>query len=246
MAKKDYWNGQRPHHDSQFVGSYAHPELAGLLPVLYPGVFPKLAAYTKDRVDLEAILLTGIPGGIVPGFQNSTGSTAADLLRLNMAIPPSSSPSPLGILGGDLAGFPNGRRVKDDVVTIEIRAVAGLTIPLVDPTFTPDGAAGLRDAGPHAQRVALPGDVPVPGPAARRVRQPVQLGPAGHRVAAAASTTGRAAPPSWARPVASPGRPGGPRDHRAVPCRQRQSTSATSPPTIVTWSVRPGRSAQMR
>ena len=154
MAKKDYWNGQRPHHDSQFVGSYAHPELAGLLPVLYPGVFPKLAAYTKDRVDLEAILLTGIPGGIVPGFQNSTGSTAADLLRLNMAIPPSSSPSPLGVLGGDLAGFPNGRRVKDDVVTIEIRAVAGLTIPLVDPTFTPDAAAGLVTQGltPSASR----------------------------------------------------------------------------------------------
>jgi hypothetical protein len=154
MARKDYWNGQRPHHDSQFVGSYAHPELAGLLPVLYPNVFPHLAAYTKDRVDLEAILLTGIPGGIVPGFQNSTGSTAADLLRLNMAIPPSSSPSPLGILGGDLAGFPNGRRVKDDVVTIEIRAVAGLTIPLVDPTFTPDGAAGLVTQGltPSASR----------------------------------------------------------------------------------------------
>ena len=80
------------------------------------------------------------------------------MLRLNMAIPPSSSPSPLGLLGGDLAGFPNGRRVVDDVVTIEIRAVAGVTIPLVDPTFTPDGAAGARDAGPHPQRVALPGD----------------------------------------------------------------------------------------
>jgi len=154
MARKDYWNGERPHKDSQFLASYAHPELAGLLPVLYPGVFPNLAAYTKDRVDLEAILLTGIPAGIIPGFQNSTGSTAADLLRLNMAIPPSGSPNALGILGGDLAGFPNGRRVKDDVVTIEIRAVAGLTIPLVDPSFTPDGAAGLVTQGltPAASR----------------------------------------------------------------------------------------------
>jgi Domain of unknown function (DUF4331) len=154
MARKDYWNGERPHKDSQFLASYAHPELAGLLPVLYPGVFPHLAAYTKDRVDLEAILLTGIPGGIIPGFQNSTGSTAADLLRLNMAIPPSSSPSPLGILGGDLAGYPNGRRVQDDVVTIEIRAIAGFTIPLVDPSFTPDGAAGLVTQGltPSASR----------------------------------------------------------------------------------------------
>ena len=57
----------------------------------------------------------------------------------------------LGILGGDLAGFPNGRRVFDDVVSVEIRAIAGLTIPLVDSSYTPDGAAsvvtdGLTDA----------------------------------------------------------------------------------------------------
>jgi hypothetical protein len=124
------------------VANYAHPELAGLLPVLYPGVFPHLAAYKPARVDLEAILLTGIPSGIVTGFQNSTGSTPADLLRLNMAIPPASSPNINGILGADLAGFPNGRRVFDDVATIEIRAIAGVTIPLVDKSFTPDAAAG--------------------------------------------------------------------------------------------------------
>ncbi len=142
IGKKDHWNSTDPIHDSQFLADYAHPQLAGLLPVLYPGVFPNLAAYTKERVDLEAILLTGIPSGIITGFQNSTGSTAADLLRLNMAIPPASSPNINGILGGDLAGFPNGRRVFDDVATIEIRAIAGVTIPLVDATFTPDGAAG--------------------------------------------------------------------------------------------------------
>ena len=51
------------------------------------------------------------------------------------------APKPLGLVAGDPAGFPNGRRLLDDVVTIELRAVAGLTIPLVDPTFTPDGAA---------------------------------------------------------------------------------------------------------
>jgi len=142
VGKKDFWNSTDPVHDSQFLADYAHPQLAGLLPVLYPGVFPNLAAYTKERVDLEAILLTGIPSGIITGFQNSTGSTAADLLRLNMAIPPASSPNINGILGGDLAGFPNGRRVFDDVATIEIRAIAGVTIPLVDASFTPDGAAG--------------------------------------------------------------------------------------------------------
>jgi Mg/Co/Ni transporter MgtE len=47
----------------------------------------------------------------------------------------------MGMLGGDLAGYPNGRRVMDDVVTIILRAIAGVTIPLVDHTFTPDGAA---------------------------------------------------------------------------------------------------------
>ena len=66
------------------------------------------------------------------------------MLRLNMAIAPTGTRRPgtsnLGLLGGDLAGFPNGRRVTDDVVTIELKAVAGATIPLVDKTFTPDAA----------------------------------------------------------------------------------------------------------
>ena len=143
LGKKNYWNTQYPGNDKQFAQYYASPEVAGLLPVLYPGVFPNLAAYKKPRVDLEAILLTGIPSGIIPGFQNYTGTTQADLLRLNVAIAPSSKPSILGILGGDLAGFPNGRRVSDDVTTIELRAIAGVTIPLVDPSFKPDAAASL-------------------------------------------------------------------------------------------------------
>ena len=65
------------------------------------------------------------------------------MLRLNTAIPPTTkNPNIYGLLGGDLAGFPNGRRPTDDVVTIELRAIAGVTFPLVDPSFTPDGAAG--------------------------------------------------------------------------------------------------------
>ena len=141
MGKKDTWNAQRPVNDRNFAKYVAQPELAKLLPILYPGVFPHLAAYAKDRADLLAILLTGIPSGIIKGFQNFTGSTQADMLRLNMAIPPAVNPNLNGILGGDLAGFPNGRRVFDDSTTIELRAIAGVTIPLVDGTFTPDGAA---------------------------------------------------------------------------------------------------------
>jgi hypothetical protein len=138
MAGKDRWNHLYPAFDSIFAAHVAHPELAGLLPVLYPGAFKNLAAYAKARADLEAILLTGIPSGIVPGFQNFTGATPADMLRLNVAIPASASPDPLGLVGGDPAGFPNGRRLTDNVVTIELQAIAGLTIPLVDPAFTPD------------------------------------------------------------------------------------------------------------
>ena len=147
MAAKDRWNALPPAADASFAKYVAKPELAGLLPALYPGVFPNLAAYKKDRADLEAILLTGIPDGIIPGFQNFTGSAPADMLRLNTAIPPTSSPNRFGILGGDLAGFPNGRRPQDDVVAIELRAVAGATIPLVDPSFTPDAAASLLADG---------------------------------------------------------------------------------------------------
>jgi len=147
MGHKDTWNSLPPAADSQFVSGVQHPELQTLLPVLYPGVFPNLAKYTAARADLVAILLTGIPAGIVPGFQNNTGSTLADMLRLNMAIAPSAKPSPLGILGGDLAGFPNGRRVFDDVVSVELRAIAGATIPLVDKSYTPDGAASLVTDG---------------------------------------------------------------------------------------------------
>jgi hypothetical protein len=145
LGKKDYWNMQQPVGDSQFATYVENPELAGLLNVLYPGVFPNLAAYVtsgQPRADLAAILLTGIPPGIVPGFQNFTGPTQADFLRLNMAIPATSKPSNLGLIGGDAAGFPNGRRVFDDVVTIELRAIAGVTLPLVDKSYTPDGAAG--------------------------------------------------------------------------------------------------------
>ena len=82
LGKKDYWNAVAPHDDAQFLTYVQHPELAGLLPVLYPKVFPHLAAYTAPRADLAAILMTGIPAGIVPGFQNFTGKRPADMLRL--------------------------------------------------------------------------------------------------------------------------------------------------------------------
>jgi hypothetical protein len=154
ISKKDFWNTQVPANDKQFGDSVAHPTLAMLLPVLYPGAFPNLAAFNasgKPRADLEAILETGIPSGIIPGFTNFTGATIADMVRLNTSIPPTPASSPkfstLGLVAGDPAGFPNGRRITDDVVTIELRAVAGLTIPLVDPAYKVDAVVSAVTDG---------------------------------------------------------------------------------------------------
>ncbi|MDQ2743260.1 MAG: DUF4331 domain-containing protein, partial [Chloroflexota bacterium] len=161
MARKDFWNTQAPGNDAQFLDRVQYPEVASLLVLLYPGVFPHLATITPPegsppngfppRADLQAILLSGLPPGVITagGFQNYTGPNlaTADLIRLNMAVPAvgmtAQGTSPFGVLGGDLAGFPNGRRVFDDTTTIELRAIAGVTYPLVAPSYTPDGAAGI-------------------------------------------------------------------------------------------------------
>ena len=124
-------------------------------------MFPNLAALVasgKPRADLEAILLTGIPAGLIPGFTNFTGSVLADMLRLNTSIAPTapSKQSIFGLLGGDAAGFPNGRRVTDDVVAIELRAVAGVIYPLIDKTFTPDAAASKLTDGLTPASVSAP------------------------------------------------------------------------------------------
>jgi Domain of unknown function (DUF4331) len=115
VGQKDRWNSSSPRNDSQFLDRYTSPELAGLVNFLYPAL-PD--APTGGRDDLVAVLLTGVPG------LNFTGDTKADLLRLNTAIAPDGSEDRLGALAGDLQGFPNGRRLADDVTDIELRAVA--------------------------------------------------------------------------------------------------------------------------
>jgi hypothetical protein len=171
IGDKDRWNALPPTSDGTAFGEYfANPLLGQLLPALYaPQIFPNLGAYNAAhasettladpaRLDLVAILLTGIPqsvlqaaglGGAVPPT-NVGGTGVADMLRLNVAQPPSASTNIFGYLGGDPAGFPNGRRVFDDVATIELRCVAGATLPLVDPSFTPDGAVGTVGSNPKS------------------------------------------------------------------------------------------------
>ena len=174
-----------------------HPELASLLPVLYPHVFPNLASLNssgKSRADLVAILLTGLPSGIVPGFQNFTGKRHADMLRLNTAIPPTtSSPNTLGLLGGDLAGFPNGRRVFDDVVDDRAagdrRRHVSARCEHLHPRRRGRARLGAADPG----RRPLPAGVPVRGNAARRLQHAVAViqrgAPAASHPAAGAPTS---------------------------------------------------------
>ena len=118
MAEKDEWNARGPDGDAKYAKYVAQPELAKLLPVLYPSpTFDNLAGLTADRADLLAILLTGIPAGLIDGFQNFTGPTQADELRLNVAVPPAAEPNRLGLAGwrcGRLPERPSGHRRRRD------------------------------------------------------------------------------------------------------------------------------------
>jgi Domain of unknown function (DUF4331) len=117
-GKKDFWNSSDPADDSQFLRFYRSPEVTKLENGLYAALDN---ANEVNRDDLVAILLTGVPG------LNFTGSTKADLLRLNTGIAPTADVGAgdrLGVLDGDLAGYPNGRRLEDDIVDIDLRAFA--------------------------------------------------------------------------------------------------------------------------
>ena len=123
-ALKDKWNASTPDKDKQFEQYYSSPVLAHLLNQLYPQFGP---FQETNRSDLVSVLLTGLKE---PNL-NYTGPTDADELRLNLAIAPTApvgKGNRLGVLGGDLAGWPNGRRLEDDVIDIAERAVGGVLI----------------------------------------------------------------------------------------------------------------------
>ncbi len=113
--QKDAYNGSRPADDATFAPNALKPEPAALINLLYPAL-PD--APETGRTDIEAVFLTGVP------TLNFTGPKRADLMRLNFTVPVTASPNRLGALAGDFQGFPNGRRLTDDVVDIELRALA--------------------------------------------------------------------------------------------------------------------------
>ena len=135
LKDKDRFNASEPKDDAQFATYVTHPTLPAIIQVLFgvqaPTAFP--------RNDLVQIFLTGIPGLTEP-----TGVTASEMLRLNVNVAPvaKGSQDRLGVIAGDTAGYPNGRRPGDDVVDIALRAVMGVLLP---PADAPDGQLPYTD-----------------------------------------------------------------------------------------------------
>ncbi|RSM79518.1 DUF4331 domain-containing protein [Kibdelosporangium aridum] len=132
---KDAFNGLTPDQDGKvkaLLDRVTDPELPKLIEQIY-----KIQAPAGPREDLVEIFLTGVTtkaGGPIKADLNSQLNNAdvmahmfvpSEMLRLNMAVPPTAEPNRLGVLGGDNQGFPNGRRLTDDVIDIAIQAMEG-------------------------------------------------------------------------------------------------------------------------
>jgi hypothetical protein len=122
LSDKNRWNGSKPRFDRQFLSFVRNPEPAALIESILGIDVPP-----NPRDDVATIFLTGIPD-----LNKPEDVKPSSQLRLNIAIEPSDDPNRLGVLRGDNAGFPNGRRLADDVVDIELQALAGAT------PFTPE------------------------------------------------------------------------------------------------------------
>ncbi len=126
LPDKDKFNASEPKDDAQFATYVTNPTLPALIQALFPGV----TAPTKfPRTDLVAAFLTG-----VKGLNQPPNVVPAEMLRLNTSIAPrpASTQNTLAVLGGDVAGFPNGRRPGDDVVDIELRVAMGVLLSSAD------------------------------------------------------------------------------------------------------------------
>ena len=120
IGMKDKFNSTTPDKDAQYAEFVVEPELVKVLNALYD-----LGIKEKDRTDIVTALLTGVPGLT----QISKDAVPADTLKINLGVPPTASPDRFGVIAGDNAGFPNGRRLGDDVVDIELRVIGGFLVP---------------------------------------------------------------------------------------------------------------------
>lgn len=159
LKDKDMFNGSTPSGDSQFGSYVTNPTL----PVLLNALFSTAVPHTP-RNDLVSAFLTGLPG-----LNQPMHVTPSEELRLNTTIAPTAAASQndLGVLGGDNAGFPNGRRPYDDVVDIALRVVEGAICSTTygtcgDQTADPNNGAaftdGARSPGPTAATESVTGN----------------------------------------------------------------------------------------
>ena len=117
IGQKDKFNRTSPANDLKNFGKFAlNPEPARILNALFG-----LGIQESNRTDIVTALLTGVPGLT----QIGKNPAPADTLKLNLGVPPAANPNRFGVLAGDVAGFPNGRRLADDAVDIELRVIAG-------------------------------------------------------------------------------------------------------------------------
>lgn len=122
LPDKDTFNASQPSGDAQFATYVTNPTLPELIEILFPIV---QAPNLFPRTDLVAAFLTGLDG-----LNRPANVVASEMMRLNTSIAPrpAAAQSNLGVLGGDTAGFPNGRRPGDDVVDIELRVAMGVLL----------------------------------------------------------------------------------------------------------------------
>jgi len=127
LAFKDFFNSAEPAGDlplfntnETFKNRVLDPEAAKLIPILYPGVTVPPA----PRNDILSVFLTGLDG-----LNKPANVVPSEMLRINLATPLTASPNRMGALAGDNGGFPNGRRLADDIVDIELQVVAGVLVP---------------------------------------------------------------------------------------------------------------------
>ena len=121
LGQKDRFNRTQPQNDAKNYGKFVvKPELARLMNALFD-----LGVKETGRTDIVTALLTGIEGL----NQISSKPAAADTLKVNLGVAPTSKPNRFGVIAGDNAGFPNGRRLGDDVVDIELRVIGGFLLP---------------------------------------------------------------------------------------------------------------------
>jgi len=165
LKDKDLFNRSEPKDDGQFADYVTNPTLPALLNILFRDAvnstlgtdIADLAPTNFPRVDLVTAFLTGFNGV-------NTTSGVGEMLRLNTAIPatPAGLQSNFGVAGGDLAGFPNGRRPGDDVVDVALRVVMGALCH--DLPLGADGS-GVNlllcgDTADSAKAVAAVGNIP--------------------------------------------------------------------------------------